>query len=80
MGGGSSEGGFPKGHGNKWDKQRKTTPRDNRRQNEQFNKISNELGLTREERERLHREITKSGKSYDELMESAKNFFNKETK
>ena len=58
-------------------KQNSNAPRNNKNQNEQFNAVVKALGLTAEAARKLHEEITGQGYSYRELLEYAKEMFNK---
>lgn len=51
------------------------TPGDNQRQNRDFKKAANELGLTPEQRDILHNQISGKGFSYNEIIEFAKSHF-----
>jgi len=61
--------GFRRQHGN--------TPRNNQAQNEQTKAVAKALGLTPAQRERLHRVVSKQGLHYQEILEVAKDLFNK---
>lgn len=49
----------------------------NQRENKQIDDIANRLGLTRDQRQRLHREITGQGLSYEEILQIARDMFNR---
>ena len=52
-------------------------PRDNKKQNKQFDRIVNLLKLNKDERRELHDLISKQGYSYQEILEIAREFFGK---
>lgn len=56
-------------------RQNGNTPRNNRKQNEQVDKVVKELRLDKRQRRQLHNEITHQGYGYQEIFEIAKNLF-----
>lgn len=56
-------------------KQNKNTPRDNQKQNEQVDKVSKELNLSKKQRRQLHDEIGHEGYGFKEILEIAKDLF-----
>lgn len=72
MGGGAG-GGFFKGSR----KQHGKTPMNNQAQNKQTNNIASKLKLTPKQARILHDEITGQGYGYQEILEIAKELFNK---
>ena len=52
-------------------------PRNNQKQNKQIKDIANQLGLNKDQIRRLHDKITGKGYSYQEILELAKEMFNK---
>jgi len=76
MGGGGG-GGFRGTRGSKSRTQHGKTPINNQAQNAQFKKVIKKLGLTKKESERLHREISKKGYSYQVILELARALFDK---
>lgn len=60
---------------NRVGKQNKNTPRDNQKQNEQVDKVSKELNLSKEQRRQLHDEISHQGYGFKEILEIAKELF-----
>ena len=57
--------------------QRGNAPRSNQKQNEQTSAVARQLGLTKKQQEELHRLISKEGMSYQEILDFAKEWFNK---
>jgi len=49
----------------------------NQNQNEQFKEVCKRLGLNKSDMRRLHDEITGMGLGFDELLDYAKNLFDK---
>jgi len=65
---------------NKYKSKNKTsynTPLNNQNQNEQFKEVCKRLGLNKSDMRRLHDEITGMGLGFDELLDYAKNLFDK---
>jgi len=58
-------------------KQNKKAPRDNKKQNKQFDAIANKLNLTENECKLLHRLISHQGFGYQDIYEIAKEMFEK---
>jgi len=77
MGGGGG-GGFRGTRGSKNRRQHGRTPMNNQAQNRQFDAVVRLLKLTKEQAEKLHREITGLGLGYQEILETAKELFEKE--
>jgi hypothetical protein len=50
---------------------------DNKRENKMVRDIQVQLGLTQSQRQQLHREITGQGYTYQEILQTAKDMFNK---
>ncbi len=58
-------------------KQKGSAPRNNQKQNEQTDKISKDLRLTKEQSRQLHDYISGQGYSYKEILDIAKDLFGK---
>lgn len=54
-----------------------STPRNNKAQNEQVASLVKKYQLTKEQRQRLHVEVTKQGYSYHEVEQIIKDMFGK---
>ena len=80
MGGGGGDGRFSGTRGGRQrgkGRQSKGTPGNNKVQNKQVDDIAQKLGLTDEQRQRLHREISKMRFDYHEIIEHAREMFKK---
>ena len=58
-------------------KQKRGTPRNNRAQNKQANSVSKKLNLTPKQQRELHDLISGQNWGYKEILENAKEWFNK---
>ena len=74
MGGGGGGGRF---RGTKGGRQRKGTPGDNRKQNEQTKSVARKLHLSKKEQEQLHRLVKWQDFGYQEILEHAIEWFRK---
>lgn len=77
MGGGGGKGFFKGTKGGQIDKQRRGTPRNNQAQNRQTTAIASRLRLTPDEQRELHNLIHGQNMGYQEILEFAKEWFNK---
>jgi len=73
-GGGGGGGGF-RGGRRLGRRQQGSTPMNNIRQNAQFNAVVRELGLTKDQANKLHRAISGEGLGFREIMETARDLF-----
>jgi len=73
-GGGGGSGGF-RGGRRLGRRQQGNTPMNNIRQNAQFNDVVRELGLSKDEANKLHRAISGEGFGFREIMEVARDLF-----
>lgn len=58
-------------------KQNGRAPHDNQKQNAQTNRVAKDLNLSKKQSEELHREIGHRGLSYTEVLDIAKELFDK---